>query len=209
MRAFGYLVAALALALPGVGLADSGSSRPPIEIAAIYNTTGAQSALDTASLLGARLAIAEASRSGGFSGRPFELVVGEGNSDPRDLAKVTEALIAAHPETVAFIGLSDTDMLLAAAPPVIRSGRAFVTSGATSPELPAQVPGGFPLAVSAITFRPRRPPNGHTKAAELAPPRYCRTDQCPTPGCSAGISRGGSGNWVAGSFRPKAMTAAH
>ncbi len=146
MRAFKYLAAVIALTIPGVGLTEGGTSGLPVEIAAVYNTTGAQSDLDGASLLGARLAIAEANRNGGFQGRPFKLVVAEGNSNPLDVAKVTETLVASHPRIAVFFGLSDTDMVLAAAPKVVRSSRAFVTSGATSPELPAQVPGGLFLA---------------------------------------------------------------
>ena len=40
----------------------------------------------------------------------------------------------------AIFGLSDTNAVLAAAPAAADAQTFFVTSGATSPELPAQVP---------------------------------------------------------------------
>ncbi len=41
---------------------------------------------------------------------------------------------------MALLGLSDTDMVLNAAPPAAAHDRVFLTSGATSPKLPEQVP---------------------------------------------------------------------
>ena len=46
----------------------------------------------------------------------------------------------------AIVGLSDTDQVLAAAPIAARAGVPFVTSGATSPLLPADVPNWLFLA---------------------------------------------------------------
>jgi len=118
----------------------------PVEIAAIYNQTGGQAQLDLASLDGARLAVAEANRDGGVLGRPVALITGDGGSDPARVAASAEAVIAAHPRVAAFMGLSDTDQVLAAAPVAAKAGRVFLTSGATSPKLPAAVPGYLFLA---------------------------------------------------------------
>ena len=49
-------------------------------------------------------------------------------------------MLEAHPEVLAAFGLSDTDMVLAAAPEAAKRGRVFLTTGATSPKLPAEVP---------------------------------------------------------------------
>ena len=49
-------------------------------------------------------------------------------------------VLAGHPGVSAFLGLSDTDMVLGAAPVAAESGRLFLTSGATSPHLPAEIP---------------------------------------------------------------------
>jgi len=45
-----------------------------------------------------------------------------------------------------MLGFSDSDMVMAAAPIAAKSGIMFVTSGATSPKLPAQVPDYLYLA---------------------------------------------------------------
>src|SRR5262249_54007384 len=52
----------------------------------------------------------------------------------------TAALFQRFPAVSAVIGLSDTDLVLAAAPVAAANNRLFVTSGATSPKLPGQVP---------------------------------------------------------------------
>jgi branched-chain amino acid transport system substrate-binding protein len=49
-------------------------------------------------------------------------------------------LLDKFPAMPGLIGLSDTDLVLAAAPVAARRERIFLTSGATSPLLPAQVP---------------------------------------------------------------------
>ncbi|MBX3050307.1 MAG: acetolactate decarboxylase [Caldilineaceae bacterium] len=112
----------------------------PIVLAALYNLTGAQSELDTPSAQGAQLAVDEANRRGGVLGRPVQLVVEDGGSDPAVLAAKTANILAEHPDVVAFLGLSDSDMVLGAAPVAAVARRIFVTSGATTPELVAQVP---------------------------------------------------------------------
>jgi len=44
---------------------------------------------------------------------------------------------------VSRMGLSDTDMVMASALVAARNRRFFLTSGATSPQLPSQVPENF------------------------------------------------------------------
>jgi len=131
--------AALLLAASGC-IRAGGEPTEAVEIGAIYNLSGAQAGLDSVSLHGARLAIAEINRDGGVLGRPVELVTADGGSDPGQVAAAAEAMLEAHPRVTALMGLSDTDQVLAAGPVAARHGLVFLTSGATSPELPAQVP---------------------------------------------------------------------
>lgn len=112
----------------------------PIKLAAIYNLTGGQSGLDVPSWQGAKLAVAEANEQGGMLGRPVELLLWDGGTDPATLGAMTSELLGRNPDVSALFGLSDTDMVLAAANSCAAVERLFVTSGATSPHLPQQVP---------------------------------------------------------------------
>ena len=109
-------------------------------LGAVYNLTGSQAELDIASSRGARLAVDEANRDGGVLGRPVRLVLEDGESRPEVIAARTAAALAGAPSMSALFGLSDTDMVLAAAPVAAKQRRLFLTSGATSPLLPAEVP---------------------------------------------------------------------
>lgn len=112
----------------------------PVTLAAIYNLSGGQSELDVPSWQGARLAVAEANEQGGILGRAVELRLVDSGTDPAALGVMTATLLAEHPAISALFGLSDTDMVLAAANSCAAVERLFVTSGATSPHLPEQVP---------------------------------------------------------------------
>jgi len=121
----------------------SGSPRAetaPVVLGAIYNLTGSQSGLDIPSSRGARLAAEQANRNGTVLGTSVDLIVADGETTPNVISARTAALISAHPTVSALLGLSDTDMVLAAAPIAAKRGRLFVTSGASSPRLPAVVP---------------------------------------------------------------------
>jgi len=125
-----------------VGCAQSHDNRKPAPIAlgAIYNLTGGQAKLDVPSSRGARLAVEEVQRAGGLLGRPVQLVLEDGETNPAVIREKTAALLKRYPSTSALMGLSDTDMTLAAAPVAAQNKRLFLTSGATSPLLPSQVP---------------------------------------------------------------------
>lgn len=117
-----------------------------ITLGAIYNLSGGQSRLDVPSARGAQLAVDEVNERGGIMGRPVELVVVDGATDPAVLVDQTSTMLLDHPTTSVLFGLSDTDMVLAAASTCAAAGRLFVTSGATSPQLPDQVPAYLYLA---------------------------------------------------------------
>lgn len=112
----------------------------PLVIGAVYNLHGFQSNLGIPSAHGARLSVTEVNRNGGLLGRPVKLVVVDGISKPKVIARKTAALLKRYRDMPALLGLSDTDMVLAAAPVAAASQRLFLTSGATSPQLPEQVP---------------------------------------------------------------------
>lgn len=120
--------------------ADGTGDPAPVEVGAVYNVTGPLAELGIPSLRGARLAVAEINRQGGVLGRRINLVVAEGDSTLETIRARTAELLEKAPSVVALMGLSDTDMVLAAAPLAAKSRRLFVTSGATSPRLPKQVP---------------------------------------------------------------------
>jgi len=117
-----------------------GHGNTPVVVGALYNLTGAQAELDIPSSQGAQLAVDQANRLGGVLGRRVELEVEDGETSPPVIAAKTAALLDRFDNMAGLIGLSDTDMVLAAAPVAAAAGHVFVTSGATSPELPGQVP---------------------------------------------------------------------
>ena len=117
---------------------------PPVRIGAIYNLTGDQSALDSPSLDGARLAVERINAHGGLLGRRVELLERDGQTSEANVRRAAASLVASG--VSAIVGLSDTDQVLAAAPIAARAGVPFVTSGATSPRLTEQVPDWLFLA---------------------------------------------------------------
>jgi len=149
LRAAAAVTVAAALAVGftacgGAQIVTQQMSPEPIHIGAIYNLTGSQASLDGPSLDGARLAVDRINASGGLLGRRVELLERDGQTDSALVRYDAENLVAL--KVSAIIGLSDTDQVLAAAPVAARAGIPFVTSGATSPLLPAQVPDWLFLA---------------------------------------------------------------
>jgi branched-chain amino acid transport system substrate-binding protein len=136
--------AGLVMVLASCG--QEAEQEPGIVLAAIYNITGAQSNLDGPSSQGLRLAIDQANAAGGVLGMPVNLVMADGTTDESVILQRAESLFNHYPQTSVMVGLSDTDMVMAAAPVAAEHGLAFVTSGATSPKLPDRVPGHLFLA---------------------------------------------------------------
>ena len=128
---------------PFTALADT--TPEPIVIGAIYNLSGDQAPLDVASAQGAQLAVHELNKSGGLLDRPVQLKLVDGKSKPAVIQQ--EAKQFAHDKNINIVlGLSDTNMVLAAAPALAQAHKLFITSGATSPNLPEQVPNYLILA---------------------------------------------------------------
>jgi branched-chain amino acid transport system substrate-binding protein len=112
-----------------------------VKIGAIYNLEGSQSPLDLPSARGARLAVQEINAHGGIDGREIELILCDGKSDPAKVRECAKGLL--NENVSAMMGLSDTDMVLAALPAAAGAGIPFVTSGATSPGLAEEYRGLF------------------------------------------------------------------
>lgn len=118
----------------------TGQNETPIVLGVLYNLTGKQAFLDVPSSQGAMMAFNESNKSGGILGRPVQVILEDGESDTAILKRKAANVLGLFPTTSAFMGLSDTDMVLAAAPVAAQNQRLFLTSGATSPRLPSQVP---------------------------------------------------------------------
>ena len=131
------LVFATLLASCGGGATPAANE--PIKIGVIYNVTGGQASLDVPSYNGAKLAAKEINDSGGVLGRQIQIVFYDGKSDATTIGNAATQLVESD-KVVAMMGFSDSDMTLAAAPIAAKAGIVFVTSGATSPKLPDQVP---------------------------------------------------------------------
>ncbi|MCX5977403.1 MAG: ABC transporter substrate-binding protein [Coprothermobacterota bacterium] len=121
------------------------TSSAPIKVGAIYNLTGAQAALDVPSANGTQLAVKQINAAGGVLGRTLELVLYDGKTDADTIRQAATKLVE-DDRVVALIGFSDTDQVLVAAPAAEKAGIPFITSGASSPKLPAQVPAVLFLA---------------------------------------------------------------
>ncbi len=129
------------LALVGCGKQGGGA----IKVGMIYNMTGSQASLDAPSANGAKLAAKEINAAGGVLGKKIELVAYDGKSDAATIANSATQLTQTD-KVMAMFGFSDSDMVMAAAPVAAKAGIVFVTSGATSPKLPDQVPDMLYLA---------------------------------------------------------------
>jgi branched-chain amino acid transport system substrate-binding protein len=129
------ILIALAALIAGVYADDR-----PVVIGALYNLTGGQQDLDVPSSRGARLAVDEANQKGGVLGRPVKLILRDGQTKPKVIAREAKSLFNQESAIAGLIGLSDTDMVLAAARVAADQKHVFLTSGATSPKLPRQIP---------------------------------------------------------------------
>src|SRR5262249_47823907 len=119
----------------------------PVTLGAVFNLSGGQEPLGQPSWNGARLAAAQINAAGGLLGRPLSLLIADGRTAPPALAAASTRLLDRN--VGALFGLSDTDAVLAAAPPAAARQTLFLTSGATSPQLPEQVPTYLYLACFA------------------------------------------------------------
>jgi len=126
------------LALGALGTLASAQAAETIKIGGAFNLTGELSSLDVPAANGAKLALKEINAAGGVNGKKVELIMRDGKTDPATVANITTQLIESD-KVLAIIGFTDSDSALAAGPLCQRAGIPFITAGATSPKLPAQV----------------------------------------------------------------------
>lgn len=134
-------LAALGLsALATVALMQSAIAADPINIAALYNvSSGGLASLDGPSLNGVKLKAKMINDAGGLlGGRMIEVTAIDTKNDTREAATAAQRAVAI-PGLTAGIGHSDSTFALASAPLFQNANIPFVTSGATSPDLPAMV----------------------------------------------------------------------
>ena len=137
---------ALAIGLLAATFTAASAADSSIVIGALYNLTGGQQDLDVPSSRGAKLAVDAANKAGGVLGRPVEFILVDGKTNPGVIARATLTLLRHQPVPAGLIGFSDTDMVLAAARIAAVHSEVFITSGATSPKLPHEVPNFLFLA---------------------------------------------------------------
>lgn len=126
------------MTLAATVLLGAGLAQEPIKIGGAFNLTGALASLDVPAADGAKLAVDEINAAGGVLGRPLELVVYDGKTDPATIANIATQMINGD-KVVSIVGFTDSDSALALGPIAERAGIPYVTVGATSPLLPSQI----------------------------------------------------------------------
>lgn len=139
MKKLSALILLVSILFAGCEQKEDIQTSEPLILGAVYDLTGNQSTLDIPSSRGAALAIDQINAAGGIDGREIQLILEDGETDIDVLKNKVNSILTEYPEVAAFMGLSDTDQVLAAAKPAADAGRVFVTSGATSPQLPQQI----------------------------------------------------------------------
>jgi branched-chain amino acid transport system substrate-binding protein len=124
-----------ASAAAGGGQAASGE---PIKVGGGFALTGDESSLDLPAANGAKLAAKEINANGGVNGRPIDLIVHDTQYKMDVTAQVAKQFVE-QDKVAAVVGFTDTDSVLASGPTIQGAGLPFITAGATSPKIPAQV----------------------------------------------------------------------
>lgn len=140
MRNLKKVLTAAVVAAATAATALPALAQEPIKIAALYNiSSGGLTSLDVPSLNGLRLKAKMINDAGGLlDGRMIEVTAIDTKNDTREAATAAQRAVAIEGLT-AGIGHSDTTFALASAPLFQSAGIPFVTSGATSPDLPTMV----------------------------------------------------------------------
>lgn len=143
-------VTALCLALLLASLScdknQSAQSEEVITFGAVYDLSGILAPIDLPSSKGAQLAVDQINTKRGEGEAKIQLILKDGQTDFAVLPTLVPEIMDSYPDTRAFLGLSDTDQVLAAAKSAADEERVFLTSGATSPRLPEQIPNYLFLA---------------------------------------------------------------
>lgn len=130
------VVAIAALALGACTSGGSGSGT--INLGGGFALTGIESALDLPASNGATLAVKEINAAGGLLGKQINFIVHD-SQYKMDVTAQTAKQFVEQDKVPLFIGYTDTDSVLASGPTFQAAKIPFITVGATSPKIPAQV----------------------------------------------------------------------
>jgi branched-chain amino acid transport system substrate-binding protein len=145
-KAAAATVAALSvLGAAGASGREASGAPEPIRIGAVFSETGGLASIGVPGLAGMRLAADEINASGGLLGRPVRLPSADSRSTPAAAARGVAKLIR-YGRVVAFGGLNDSTLALAAGRVAQRADIPFVSAGATLPSLPRRVGSSFFMA---------------------------------------------------------------
>ncbi|MBI2763253.1 MAG: ABC transporter substrate-binding protein [Chloroflexi bacterium] len=136
-RRLGAVIAAASITLTACG-GGTGSTGDKIKIGGGFALTGDESALDLPAANGAKLAVKEINAAGGVLGKQIDFIVRD-SQYKMDVTAQTAKQFIEEDKIQAMIGYTDTDSVLAAGPTIQAAGIPFITVGATSPKIPAQV----------------------------------------------------------------------
>ena len=130
------MVSAMLRVAPQVGAQGTPAAPPPsgepVLIGCPYNLTGDYASIDNPANNGSQLAAKELNASGGILGRPVELRVYDGQSEPTTITTITQRLVE-EDKVIALVGLSDTTYMLAAGPVAQEAGIPFLDVAGTAP----------------------------------------------------------------------------
>ena len=124
----------------------AGEPSGKIQLGAIFCLTGHISDMGIPSSKGAQLAVSQLNEAGGIGGQTVDLILEDSKSDTAAVRQIAGKMLQEHPEIPLLFGISDSDLARTAGQVTAKEHRVFLTSGATSPLLPAQVPDYLYLA---------------------------------------------------------------
>ncbi len=146
MRKLIMLLLVAVLALPGVIAAQD---EDPIVIGAVFNSTGWMAAYDQPVYLGAQVAVDEINEAGGVLGRPLELIVLDGETDPVTVGNAALQLIEEGADFI--LTPSDFDIGGPASTAAQDANIVGVSPGASSPLFGSLALGDMQFTVAAWT----------------------------------------------------------
>ncbi|MFL5777474.1 MAG: ABC transporter substrate-binding protein [Chloroflexota bacterium] len=119
--------------------AASSSLTGPIKIGGGFALTGGESALDLPAANGAKLAVKEINAAGGIGGSAkIDFVVHDSKYDMAVTTQTAKQFVE-QDKVPLFVGYTDSDSVIASGPTFQSAKIPFITVGATSPKLPAQI----------------------------------------------------------------------
>src|SRR5206468_10270582 len=128
------IVACCALVAVPAGMPPAtAASRPPIKIGFSMPLTGDNAATGQKALNAAKLAVQQINARGGAAGRPFELVEGDDQCDPKQASNVVQKFVSE--KVIALASYYCSGAALAAMPIIRESQLLFIDIGAVSSKL--------------------------------------------------------------------------